>query len=124
MERASAETWAKRVERWKDSGLPARTFASEVGLNEHSLRWWHWRLGADARKRARARPAAAAPAKSTALVKSKPTPPVSALTFVEMSAALGSDALEVVLTTSVRIRVRPEFDAATLTRLLDVLERR
>jgi hypothetical protein len=37
---------------------------------------------------------------------------------------LRSDSLEVILSTSVRVCVRPDFDAATLTRLLDVLEGR
>jgi hypothetical protein len=46
------------------------------------------------------------------------------LTFVEMTAPIATEALEVVLPTTVRIRVRPGFDDATLGRLLDVLERR
>jgi hypothetical protein len=49
---------------------------------------------------------------------------ISPLTFVEMTAAPETDRLEVVLASSVRIRVRPGFDSATLGRLLDVLEAR
>jgi hypothetical protein len=33
MERASRETWAKRVERWKDRGLTAKEYAAEVGIS-------------------------------------------------------------------------------------------
>jgi len=34
--RVSRDEWAKRVERWKDSGLTAKEFASEVGINPRS----------------------------------------------------------------------------------------
>jgi hypothetical protein len=49
---------------------------------------------------------------------------ISPLTFVEMSDPIEGEALEVVLPSRVRIRVRPGFDVATLGRLLDVLEAR
>ncbi len=44
MDRTSREEWAKRVERWRDSGLTAAEFAAELGINAHSLSWWKWRL--------------------------------------------------------------------------------
>ena len=44
MDRASRETWAKRVERWTDSGLTAKEYAAELGIKAHSLTWWKWRL--------------------------------------------------------------------------------
>ena len=34
MDRTSRETWAKRVERWKDGGLRAKEYAAEVGISE------------------------------------------------------------------------------------------
>lgn len=49
MDRADQETWAKRVERWSDSGLSAGEFASELGIKSRSLRWWKWRLAVDAK---------------------------------------------------------------------------
>lgn len=97
------ETWAKRVERWKKSGLPAAEFARRNKLSEASLKWWKWRLGSRGK------------AKSAQ---------VSPLTFVEMTAALRREPLELVLDGGVHIRVPAEFDAAALARLLDVLERR
>ena len=126
MERASQEIWAKRVERWKDSGLSVAVYAREVGISPRSLMWWRWRLGAGVKKkRARGRRTTTTPASKTAMtLQSGSAATVSPLTFVEMTAGLGSDALEVVLLTSVRIRVRPDFDAPTLGRLLDVLEPR
>lgn len=44
------ELWSKRVERWKDSGLSAREFASEMGINPHTLSYWRWKLGQKATK--------------------------------------------------------------------------
>ena|SRR5437868_10757662 len=117
MERTTREEWAKRVERWKDGGLSAKEFASELGIDARSLIWWKWRLGspaATAVKRGRAGRRPAAIAKTTKL---------SPLTFVEM-AAVRSESIEIALPSTISVRVRPGFDDATLARVLDVLERR
>ena len=113
MSRVTRETWAKRVERWQDSGLTASEFAREAGLNARSLSWWRWQLttkpsdepAAPRRRRARA---------------SKPS-----LTFVEVAVpATRRELLEVVLAGGRCIRVPVDFDATALERLLAVLERR
>src|SRR4051812_49027294 len=44
MGRESREVWEKRVARWRDSGLSAREFAAEVGINPGTLGWWSSRL--------------------------------------------------------------------------------
>jgi hypothetical protein len=46
------------------------------------------------------------------------------LTFVELSAAVAVEPLEVVLPSSLRIRVPSGFDAGALRRLLEVLDAR
>jgi|SRR5579859_2647828 len=119
MDRTAREAWAERVGELKKSGLTLREFASQRGINHRSLSWWKWQLAskapATARKRTRRSRSPAAIAKTTT---------ISPLTFVEMTAATDSDRLEVVLSSSVRVRVRPGFDATTLGRLLDVLEAR
>lgn len=120
---AVREKWAKRVERLKDSGLSAKEFAAEMGINERSLAWWRWHLSKDdatpsAPPRRRRRSRTSSP--TATLTKS----PVTPLTFVEMTAPLVNDALEVILPSAVRVCVRPGFDEATLGRLLDVLEHR
>src|SRR5260370_11815725 len=43
--RTGREEWAKRVARWKDSGLTAKEFATELGINPRSLVFWKWQLG-------------------------------------------------------------------------------
>lgn len=119
MDAALRETWAKRVERWKDSGLTAKEFQAESGINARSLSWWRWRLaGGEPAKKKRTR---SSKRPDGALSK---TPAVTPLSFVEVPTAIVRDPLEVVLVSSVRIRVPIGFDDATLVRLLDVLERR
>jgi len=115
MERVSREAWAKRVERWRDSGLTAKEYAAEAGINAHSLSWWKWRLSSGAAAQERVpRRRRSTPSAATA----------SPLTFVEMTAAVAQEPLEVVLPSSIRIVVPSTFDAAALGRLLDVLEHR
>jgi transposase len=41
--RADRDEWAKRVQRWQESGLTAREFADEFGLKATSLSFWKWR---------------------------------------------------------------------------------
>ena len=115
MERTSREAWAKRVERWRDSGLTAKEYAAEVGVNAHSLSWWKWRLSSGAKAQGRV------PRKRRSAISPATASP---LTFVEMTSAVVHESLEVVLPSSIRIRVPSTFDASTLGRLLDVLEHR
>jgi hypothetical protein len=42
--RSSREEWRKRVERWKDSGLTAEQYASELGINARTLQFWKYKL--------------------------------------------------------------------------------
>src|SRR5713101_2228892 len=53
MGQTSRETWAKRVARWKASGLRAKEFGAKFGIKPKSLEWWKWRLGADAKRQRR-----------------------------------------------------------------------
>jgi hypothetical protein len=120
MERTTREVWTKRIERWKESGLSAKEFASELGVQPRALTWWRWNLGTAAvPKGARRRSGA----KAIAIVKQPPTL-MSPLSFVEMTSAVAPQALEVLLPSTLRVRVPIGFDTATLERLLDVLERR
>jgi len=113
MERVDRETWAKRVERWKDSGLSAAEFAMELGVSPRSLTWWKWQLG-------RKDPSPRAPVRRARKKATAVTP----ITFVEMSAGPMREPLEVVLASGMRIRVAVDFDPAVLVRLVDVLDKR
>jgi hypothetical protein len=117
MARADRATWAKRVERWKDSGLSAAEFAGELGISPNSLSWWKWQLGkreATSQLTTPKKPAARA---GKARRVGRPR-----MKFVELpSTPAPSEPLEVVLPSGVRVRVPDHFDAAALGRLLDTL---
>jgi hypothetical protein len=36
--------WIQRVERWRDSGLSAKKFNEQAGVDSDRLRHWKWRL--------------------------------------------------------------------------------
>jgi len=118
MSRGTHETWAKRVEALKASGLSVARFAAEAKINPRSLAWWRWHLRTGRKtpkrdeRRSRGR-------RSAAMATT-----ISPLTFIEMRSAEVTDGLEVVLRSGVRIKVRPGFDSPTLALLLDVLEQR
>ena len=112
MERADRETWAKRVERWKDSGLSAGQFASEIGVSAKALSWWKWQLSRGERRKPAQRQ------RKTRRIALSP------MTFVEMSAPARSDALEIVLPSGVRLRIPAPVDSDALGQVLDVLEKR
>ncbi len=112
MGRDTREIWAKRVERWADSGLTAAEFASEAGVNPRTLTFWKWRL----------RSVKAPAAKKQPVVDRRPA-------FVELigsssGAADDSATLEIILRDGVRVRVPAGADEATLKRVVGVLEAR
>ena len=108
--RAGRAEWQKRIERWKDSGLSAEQFASELGIKPSTLRYWKYALA----KRARG-PSAKAVTESRG-------------SFVEVSpaavASMTSGAFELELGNGRRLSIPARFDADALGRLLGVLERR
>lgn len=115
MPKESREVWAKRVERWNDSGLTAAEYAAETGFNAQSLSWWKWKLG---------RPA---PSSATTSCRTRKVPAVAPatppLTFVELPVPPKGEALEVVLARGRTVRVPIGFDGPTFERLLGILER-
>ena len=69
--REKRDVWAKRVERWKDSGLTCSEFCAEVGVNPRTLKYWSWRLQKDAA------PAAGGAAKGRRRVEAKSEVPAA-----------------------------------------------
>lgn len=121
------EVWAKRVERWSDSGLTAKEFAAETGLNANTLMHWKWRLGAEARRRQRVtRPVVevAQFVEVTPPVAVAPEPAVTAPVVPppEPAPVIADEPLEVILRDGLRIRVPVQFDPGALRRVVAALE--
>jgi hypothetical protein len=110
--RTSAEEWQKRVERWRDSGLPADQFAAELGINAGTLRFWGYKLN----KAKLEGGAGVAPPKKKRSVRVP--------SFVEVRTTTSAAAFEIELGNGRRLRVPTEFDVDALGRLLSVLERK
>src|SRR5262249_8622003 len=111
----SREVWAKRVDRWKESGLTAAEFAAEMGINPRTLTHWKWHLGAEAaRGREDTSRPQAAPPKFVEVVAA-PT------AIAPDAAAQKTEPLEVVLRDGLVVRVPARFDQAALRRLLVAL---
>lgn len=116
--RVEREEWAKRVKRWRDSGLTTAEFATELGINPRTLTYWAWSLKREASGRKRVWPARKAPAgsrKATGVGAAAPSG------FVEVAGAvaLGRFELEV---RGRRLHIPSAFDAQQLRALLEILE--
>lgn len=109
--RADRDEWRRRVARWKDSGLTAKEFAAETGLNAGTLQFWQYKLKRGARPARRPRP------------KSPSETIVASL--VEVRAPVGAVAdqrFEIELGNGRRVRVAAGFEPVALKALLAVLE--
>jgi transposase len=95
--------WRRRISQWRASGLSVQAFCAQHGLTPASF--YHWRRVLE--RRAAEEPAAFVPVQ-----------------VVADAVPAQTCALEVVLADGRAVRVGPGFDAATLRRLLAVLEGR
>ena len=113
MAKASRAEWVKRVERWQDSGLTAKEFASELAVSPNSLTFWKWKLGRERRTQVDAKKAMKPVAKATEpkFLQLVPT----------HSEAVGGVPLEVVIGGDIVLRVPRDFDEHTLTRVIRAL---
>lgn len=105
-----AAEWAKRVERWKSSGLTAKEFAQEMGYSAKSLMSWSWRLRREHRGQALA--------KSNR--KREPDDPFAAASWVELTPTDRAASVEVAVG-DYTVRIDHGFDAALLREVLAVL---
>jgi transposase len=116
MARASRAEWAKRVERWKDSGLSAKQFATEIGVSAQSLTFWSWKL----RKPENSDGAPTARRMDTRETRTETQPKF--LQLVPAAAVRSAPSvLELVLGQGVVLRVASGFDEPTLLRLVELL---
>jgi transposase len=108
MSETNRERWGRRVGEWKRSGLTAREYAARAGLNAGTLSYWKWRLSRD-----------------TKPVKQRVTAGPARGALLELApVALSDERVEVELASGHRLRVPAGFDAASLGRLLWVLQER
>jgi transposase len=107
--------WREHVAGWKSSGLSLRLYSERHGLKAGTLGYWNSRLKAQA---------ADAPACSAG--------PETGATFLAVHVAdpavsvpePRNEGVELVLPGGYVVRIGRGFDAVTLDRLLDVVERR
>jgi transposase len=100
--------WTERVEQWKQSGLTAREYAAQAGLNAGTLCYWKWRLSRDARMKQT----------SPSPRKRRGRPPK----FVELTpVSVVDERIEIELSNGHRLRVPARLDAQALSRLIEVV---
>ena len=127
MTRAGREVWTKRVERWRESGLTAKEYAAEVGVNANTLSHWGWRLHGEERgPRKGRRGAEGVPARVGWVEVVAPDGAISSpATEVEIAPAVPpSGWFELDVGRGRVIRVPADFDRDALDRLLAVVEAR
>jgi transposase-like protein len=113
--RVSRDEWAKRVERWRDSGLTTAEFATELGINAHSLTYWAWTLKREAggQKRVWSKKSRKQAVARNATVSSTP--------FVEVKSPTPRGHFELEIRGR-RLHIPDSFDAQQLRSLLAILE--
>ena len=105
--------WRDHITGWKSSGMSLRLYSEEHGLKAGTLGYWNSRLKA----RAADAPAPSSGPEATFLAVHVAEP---AVTVPEPP----DERIELALPGGCVVRVNRGFDAATLDRLLDVVERR
>lgn len=108
--RASRDEWQKRVDRWKESGLTAKEFASETGVNAGTLQFWQYKLKRGEPKVRGRRAASAEPSILSSIVEVRP------------SVVATDSRFEIEFGNGRRLRVPSAFDAAGLKALLALLD--
>ena len=122
--RVGREEWAKRVERWQESGLTSKEFAAELGISANTLTYWKWRLRKERVERSGvARSARPTKPRAKRASPRKPVPePSSGSPLVVMQASPSDSRIEVELGNGRRLRVPSSFDGEALRRLVTALE--
>jgi transposase-like protein len=120
--RVAREEWARRVERWRDSGLSCAEFAAELGINPRTLTYWRYILRKEARGEKRTWPRRKLAGGAASKTHRVPAAATVAAPFVEVQAVTRLSQFELELRGGRRLSVSRDFDATALRRLLEVLE--
>jgi len=109
---ADAETWSKRVEEWRSSGLTAKEFCAKHDVRLSGLRYWTYRLRTAEKQSSPVKlvPVTVKPKAETA----PPSPSEAERSKPALTVELGE----------ARISVPTGFDRGTLRAVLDVLGER
>ena len=107
--RTSRDEWARRVERWGRSGLTAKAFAEQTGVNAHTLKFWRWRLAFEAKQAA-----AIVPAKARGRRADVPFVEVVAAPAAGLPSGKLVDGLELLLPGGLRLRMPMGLDEVGL----------
>lgn len=108
---ATRVEWAKRLKRWRKSGLSLEEFAAKEKLKVELLKWWRWRLGDSVEESTeesapRFLPVQVVETKGTAPWGTKRTAP--------------AEWIEIALPNGRVVRAQPGFDPETLERVLSI----
>jgi transposase-like protein len=109
--RVGRDEWQTRIQRWKDSGLTAKEFAAEIGINAGTLQFWRCKLKSGSRSSTRQGRKAPSDAILASLVEVR----APAITVVDQR-------FEIELGNARRVRVGAGFDPEALRALIAVLE--
>lgn len=93
------QQWRRWIDQWQHSGLTVRAFCARHGLSEPSFYAWR-----------------------RTLQQRQPVPTFVPVRVVPDSTSAAAASIEIVLAGDRTLRVAPGFDAATLRRLLHLLE--
>lgn len=116
--------WAKRVERWRESGQTAVEFAVAHGLNPDRLRYWGWQFAKERATAAAAPPPPKAelPANAGVVVPFiEVQRAASAAPRTKPESAAPTEPIEIIAPSGLRVRVPAHFDDETLRRVLAVV---
>lgn len=120
--RVAREEWAKRVERWRDSGLSCAEFAAELGINPRTLTYWRYILRKEARGEKRTWPRRKSAEGAASKASRAPAAVAVTAPFIEIQTVTRTSEFELQLRSGRRLTVARDFDASALRRLLEVLE--
>ena len=104
---ANRRQWCTRVEAWRTSGQRLSTWAREQGISRDALEYWRRQF-------------------SDVVVRERTSGPLTLIPVSPATPVLSPSPIEIMLGTwpGLRLSLSPGFDAASLARILDVLEAR
>jgi transposase-like protein len=108
--RANRDEWQKRVERWSESGLSAKQFAAESGINAGTLQYWKYKLRKQSGESSREARRRLSHAIASSLIEVRPV------------AVAADSRFEIELNNGRRLRLPQTFDPNALKALVAVLE--